>query len=267
MAQPSPAELLRYAVDLVREGGALAHGYFKKRETLTVSDKGLQDVFSEADVNTELLIRGRLQRDFPGDAFLGEETGISEYAPDQGIWVLDPIDGTQPFVSGMTAWCVSLAYVRGGELQLGVVYAPARDELFAGGLGLPATLNGNPVQPNSSRTIRRGLVGIGHSPRVPPARFLAVFGPFLEAGGMFHREGSGALAICYVACGRLLGFIETHINSWDCLGGLAVVHAAGLRSNDFLAGDALRKGGPLIVGSEPVYAELEAIFRKASGRS
>jgi len=265
MPRPSTAELHRYAIDLAREAGALAYGYFRRRHTLTINDKGLQDMVSEADLNTELLIRERLRRDFPGDAFLGEETGITDHSPGQGIWVVDPIDGTQPFVSGMSAWCVSIAHVRDGKLELGVVNAPARDELFAGGQGIPATLNGKPVTPNPSTTIRKGIVGVGHSPRVPPERFLALFRPFLEAGGMYFREGSGALAICYAACGRLVGFIEAQINSWDCLGALAVAQAAGLRSNDFLAGEGLRKGGPLIVGNEQVYAELEAVHRKSLG--
>jgi len=265
MPRPSTAELLRYAVDLVREAGALAHTYFGRRDTLTIHDKGPQDLASEADLNTELLIRERLRRDYPGDAFLGEETGITEHAPGQGIWVVDPIDGTQPFVSGLSAWCVSIAYVRDGKLELGVVNAPARDEFFAGGLGIPATLNGTVLTPSRSTTVRRGIVGVGHSPRVTPARFLALLRPFLEAGGMYFREGSGALAICYAACGRLQGFIELHINSYDCLGALAVAQAAGLRSNDFLRGEGLRQGGPLIVGNEQVFAELDSFYRQSIG--
>ena len=79
---------------------------------------------------------------------------------------------------------------------------------------------------------------------------------------MFYREGSGALALCYVACGRLNGFIELQINAWDVLGALAVVRAAGLPSNDFLAGDGLRKGNLMIAGTPGVYAELSAIWER-----
>ena len=86
-----------------------------------------------------------------------------------------------------------------------------------------------------------------------------MFGRFIERGGMYYRDGSGALMLCNVAAGRLLGYIEPHINSWDCVGALAVVHAAGLESNDFLANDGLRKGNWLIAGSAEVRAELEAI--------
>lgn len=77
---------------------------------------------------------------------------------------------------------------------------------------------------------------------------------------MFHREGSGALALRDVAAGRLLGYLEPHINSWDCLGAIAVIRAAGLRTSDFLADDGLHKGNSLIAGNERVYPELQAIF-------
>jgi myo-inositol-1(or 4)-monophosphatase len=215
---------------------------------------------SEADVSTELLIRRRLGKHFPNDGFLGEETGASEIEADGGIWVVDPIDGTQPYVSGLSSRCVSIAFVRGGALFFGMVYAPGRGALFAGGVGFAPTLNEAPVGRHAGRSIREGITGVGYSPRVTPAEFLPVLSRLLERGGMFYRDGSGALTLCYVAAGRLIGYIEPHINSWDCLGALAVVQAAGLRTNDFLGGDGLRKGNWLIAGNEPVYAELEAIW-------
>ena len=77
---------------------------------------------------------------------------------------------------------------------------------------------------------------------------------------MFYRNGSGALALCYLADGRLVGYIEPHLNSWDCLGAVAVIQAAGLQVNDFLANDGLRKGNPIIAGNSSVYAELLEIY-------
>ena len=77
---------------------------------------------------------------------------------------------------------------------------------------------------------------------------------------MFYRDGSGALVLAYVAAGRLIGYIEPHINSWDCLGALAVIEAAGGVSNDFLAGDGLWSGAPLVAASPELYPELAAIW-------
>eukprot|EP01037_Dinobryon_pediforme_P013491 gene13491-13604_t len=252
-----------FACALIRDAGDLAHGYFKGRDSLTIKSKGAQDVVSEADLNTELLIRGRLETYFPDDAFLGEETGLSSFKDGQGIWVVDPIDGTQPFVSGMSSWCVSIAFVQNNQLQFGMVYAPERNELFAGGVEFAATLNGEPMQRHAGTSIKDGIVGMGYSMRVPPETFLPMFERFVKSGGMFYRDGSGALTLCYVASGRLLGYIEYHINSWDCLGAIAVIHATGLKTNDFLANDGLRTGNHLIAGNETVYAELEAIYNAA----
>ncbi|HZZ61186.1 MAG TPA: inositol monophosphatase [Roseiarcus sp.] len=252
----------RYALSLqlIREAGEFAHDYFRRRESLTIKSKGLQDMASEADLNTELLIRDRLAAAFPEDGFLGEETGDAGLAPGHGLWVVDPIDGTQPFISGLSGWCVSIAFVFDNELKFGMVYAPARGELFAGGQGYPATLNGSEVGRHPGRAITDGLVGVGYSPRVAPDAFLPIFGRLLKTGGMFYREGSGALTLCYVACGRLVGYIEPHINSWDCLGALAVTRAAGLRTNDFLADNGLHAGNRLVAGNDEIYAVLEEVY-------
>ena len=260
MEKSELASRYSFALQLISEAGDLAHGYFRRRGSLTIKSKGLQDMASEADVDTEMLIKRRLAAAYPEDAFPGEETGKTELAPGRGLWVVDPIDGTQPFISGLSSWCVSIAFVLDAELKFGMVYAPARDELFAGGEGFPATLNGAPVEPRPAAAISEGIVGVGYSRRTPTDQYLQILGRFLKAGGMFYRDGSGALGLCYVACGRLIGFIEAHLNSWDCLGALAVVHAAGLKTNDFFVNDGLRVGNPLIVGNEEIYAALEQVF-------
>ncbi len=261
MAAPDFAARYDFGLGLIREAGALALGYFRRLGTLTVTSKGVQDMASEADVEVERMIRGRLAAAFPEDAFLGEESGRTAYAPGRGIWVVDPIDGTQPFVNGMTSWCVSIAFVEGGRVRMGFVNSPARDELFAGAIGRKATLNGEAIAVRKARGVQEGMLAVGYSPRVGPAEFLPAFERILAAGGMFYRDGSGALALCYVACGRLIGYVEPHINSWDCLGALAVIEAAGGVSNDFLAGEGLWRGAPLVAGSPEIYPALDALWR------
>ena len=255
------SERYDFARSLVAEAGTLAHNHFNNRDRLNITSKGLQDMASQADLETELLIRHRIAEAFPQDAFLGEETGATALSPGQGIWVVDPIDGTQPFISGLTAWCISIAYVVDSEVQFGLVFAPARDELFCGGIGIPATLNGKIIVGNRAKSLADGIVAVGFSPRLGANTFVPLFAAILAAGGVFYREGSGALALCYVAAGRLNGFIEQHINSWDCLGAIAVLQAAGLQTSDFLADDGLIKGGHLIAGNASVYGQLDKIYR------
>jgi len=248
------------AHELILEAGALALRYFERVGTLRVNSKGARDVVTEADVAVEELIRQRLAARFPGDAFVGEETARTAPADGQGVWVVDPIDGTQPFVSGMPGWCVSIAFAAGGRVEFGFVYSPAQDELFGGGRDRPATLNGTPVRLHPGERLSDGIVAVGYSPRIGPRDILPVFERLLTAGGTYFRNGSGALGLCYVACGRLLGYVEPHINSWDCLGGVAAVLAAGGRTNDYLAGDALLAGNRLVAGPPAVFDALAAVL-------
>jgi len=254
------ASRLAFAQDLIREAGALAAGYFAQLDSLVVEKKGARDMLSEADLATEKLIRDKLAAAFPTDGFLGEESGSAAIDSTSGVWVVDPIDGTQPFISGLPNWCVSIAYVRDGRVEIGLVFDPTGGELFAARRGRPATLNGRPIRPHAGRALTDGIVSIGYSPRVAPSRILPVLQRLLEQGGMFHRNGSGALSLCYVACGRLLGYVEPHINSWDCLAAIAVIEGAGGRTNDFLAGDALLRGNRIVAGPPAVFDQLAALL-------
>jgi myo-inositol-1(or 4)-monophosphatase len=247
-----------FGLALVQEAGALALSYFQRLGELTIKSKGPQDVVSEADVNVEHLIKDKLKIAFPDDGFMGEETGRDALGNSDCIWVVDPIDGTQPFVSGMSSWCVSIALVVKGEVAMGFVFAPARQELFAGFNG-QATLNGKPIHVRDVNSVKNGITAIGYSPRVLPEKFLPFFGDIIKAGATFAREGSGALALCYVACGRLIGYAELHINSWDCLGALAVIYGAGGISSDYLKDDGLWQGNALIAGHPHLLPQLRAL--------
>jgi myo-inositol-1(or 4)-monophosphatase len=251
----------------IREAGRLAAGYAVRLAELEVRSKGVQDVVTEADLQVELLLRRRLLDAFPDDAFYGEETGLDELEGRDGIWVVDPIDGTQPFVSGMASWCISVGFVRGGEPDFGLVLAPAPGELFAGGRHRPATLNGRLISTHPGTTLTDGIVAIGYSPRIGADDILPVFDRLLRSGGTYYRNGSGALMLCDVAAGRLLGYVEPHINAYDCLAGIAIVQAAGGRTNDYLGGpDAMLQGNRIVAGPPQIYDELERVLGEFASR-
>ena len=248
------------AKSVILEAGALASSYFSRIGTLTVKSKGAHDLVSEADLNTELLIRDSFAKYFPGDAFLGEESGLSSFEEGQGVWVVDPIDGTQPFLNDMAMWCVSIAYVVDGKLEFGLIYDPTRNELFAGGKRFPATLNDRPIATHPGRDLSTGLVSLGFSARSPHEFLFSSLTKLLAHRGMFFRNGSGALSLAYVAAGRLLGHVEPHMNSWDCLGALAIIEAAGGRANEFLVGDALLRGNRVVAGTAAVFEQLGSLL-------
>ena len=248
---------LAAACAVAREAGALALRRFRGRDRLAIERKGPQDLVSEADREVEALIRGRLATLFPADGFLGEEGG---HAPaGAATWVVDPIDGTWCFVNGIASWCVSLARVRERRIELGVIYDPCAGELFAARAGGGATLDGTPIRVAEARTLADGTVSVGFSHRSRPAEVAPIFGRLLAAGGMYHRHGSGALGLAWTACGRLIGYIEPHMNSWDALAGLLLVEEAGGRVAEFLGGDGLVRGNRVLAAAPAIFPLLEEL--------
>jgi myo-inositol-1(or 4)-monophosphatase len=240
----------------VLAGGRLARRHFANLDTLQVDAKGPQDHASAADREVEQFIISLLSKAFPSDGFFGEEGG-GEARDD--LWVIDPIDGTTNFVHGLPTYCVSLAYMRGGDVVLGMIYDPTADELFAARRGRGAACNDSPIQVSRRTRISDALVGIGFSYRRPVRPFVEAAERLLGAHCEFRRAGSGALAMAHVACGRLDGYWEQHINSWDVLAGILLVREAGGWTNDFLAGNALLEGNPILACTPALREPLRAL--------
>ena len=240
---------------IAREAGALALQYFRRSVGLEVRIKGPQDIVSNADHDVEKLIRNRIEGLFPGDGFLGEESGSTAVDGDlPGLWVVDPIDGSACFVNSIPVWCVSIAFVVGCEIEIGVIYDPNANEMFASRHGSGAHLNGEQIRAGAQTRFDEGTVGIGYSTRTEPKPAVQAIERLLAAGGMYQRNGSGALMLAYVAAGRLLGYYEAHINAWDCLAGIVLVREAGGWTNDFLSGDGLTHGNA-VAASVPGLAD------------
>jgi myo-inositol-1(or 4)-monophosphatase len=242
---------LSAAQDVARSAGRSALAFYRDRSTLAVIDKGIQDRVTEADRAIESEIQRYLANRFPEDGFLGEEAGPSEnvVGSQTGIWVVDPIDGTDCFVFGIPSWCISIAWLYRERIGVGVVYDPIHDEMFVAAEGRGATLNGRKISVADATDAKSGLVGIGYSSRVTPDEMLGAIRRLTDTGGMFHRCGSGALSLAWVAAGRLIGYFEPHMNAWDCLAGLLLVREAGGWTNDFLADGGLAHGNPALAAA------------------
>lgn len=250
----------KLAQDIAHEAAALALGYFNQRETLVVETKrDPQDVVSIADREVEQLIRDRVANSFADDGFLGEEYGLN--AGSSGFtWVVDPIDGTSPFVNGMPNWCVSIAVLKDGEPVIGVIKAPCFDELYASAKGLGATLNGKTLSLDPSRNMRNSVTGIGANNYVTPQVVAKIVEDLLEAGGTFIRNGSGALMIAYVAAGRLVGYYEPYMHAWDCMAGFCLVREAGGYTHPFpTQGEQLTKGSKVFVAAPGAVDDLKKV--------
>jgi myo-inositol-1(or 4)-monophosphatase len=262
LADAATLERYAYARHIIGQAGEIALGMFQRRTELVIEEKGLQDMVSIADRMVEDFLRAQIAERFPEDAVVGEERGGGA-SDARCVWVIDPIDGTACFVNGMLAWCVSIGVLVDGQPAIGAVYDPNADELFHACLGQGAHVTAKAgetrLRVNDVASLQGGVLGVGFSHRVGTDTFLPFLLDVLEEGGMFIRNGSGALMIAYVAAGRLIGYFEPHINSWDCLAGIVLVNEAGGRCNDFLADNGLEKGNPILVGGPRLYPQLAAL--------
>lgn len=242
------------AAAVAREAGALARRSFRARTRAQRPEfKGPQDVVTATDAEAETLIRQRLRSTFPGDSFFGEEGGG---AFGTEVWVVDPIDGTANFARGIPHFAVSIAFVRGGITQIGVVYDVMQDELYAAARGCGATIDGQPVRTSGIADIGHATVEAGWSPRLPPEPYAALVLRLKNAGANVRRGGSGTLGLAYVADGRIDAYCELHINAWDALAGLLLVEESGGWTNDFLAEGGLTQGNPVLACTPELSAGL-----------
>ncbi|KNG93944.1 inositol monophosphatase family protein [Pseudaestuariivita atlantica] len=253
-----------FAEEVCHAAGERALAYFRDRENLKVDSKGAQDWVSEADKAVEVFIRDEISAAWPEDGVFGEEHGARSGT--SGFdWVIDPIDGTTNFVNGIPAWTIVLAGVTGGTTRIGVIRDPNVDETYAAERGAGATLNGKALSVAAGVPLDAGTVSVGYSNRVEAAHILPVIADLIERGAMYHRNASGALSLAYVAAGRLLGYVEEHMNAWDCLAGQLMIAEAGGRVEDQDAQEMIRRGGRVVVGTPDVFPELVGICDRAWG--
>jgi myo-inositol-1(or 4)-monophosphatase len=247
------------ALRIATEAGDLAFRHWRRRDALAVEVKAnRQDMVSEADRGVERAIREAVAAEFPADGFLGEEYGLTEGASGY-TWVIDPIDGTAPFLAGQPNWCVALALRHGNRTVSGVITMPVTGETFAAEAGRGATLNGEVLRIPHGLGLQDGMVGVGASHRTAPETVAGVITGLLQRGGMFFRNGTGAGMLAYVAAGRLIGYYEPHMHAWDCLGGLLIVEEAGGRVAPFCPDGEITRGDRVLAAGPDTWAELSLV--------
>ncbi len=251
---------LGLARELLREAGARARRMAGRRAELAVARKGPQDFVTALDREIEALVRGELARAFPDDAFLGEEEGGRAAGR---AWILDPIDGTANFLRGIPYWSITLALVEAGRPVAGWVYDPLHDELFEARAGEGAFRDGTPIRTSAATVPGEACIGLSHTFRVPKTAYLALLEGLLDAGFDHRRPGSAALALAYVADGRLEGTVFLSANVWDVLGGMLLVREAGGVTTPFDAFGPEPAPAPVFAAAPAIAPVLEAVVVRA----
>jgi myo-inositol-1(or 4)-monophosphatase len=207
-------------------------------EKLQVDHKGRYDLVTDVDRKCEEVVTGILEQAFPTIGILAEESTHKDTGSGE-TWIIDPLDGTTNYASGYPAFCTNIALQRDGEIVLGVVYEPLRDELFEAVRKKGARRNGDPVRVSNTEDLSQALLATGfpydrcEQPQTNLDRFCALT---MRTRGV-RRGGSASLDLCYTACGRLDGYWEIRLQPWDVCAGALIVSEAGGRISNLAGGD------------------------------
>jgi len=243
---------------IIVDAGETALRFFQSRKPGEYALKGHQDILTEADTFVEKQVLTALSGAFPNDLILGEESA-SQPASAESLWVVDPIDGTANFARGIPHFCVCMAWVRQGVTELGAIYNPVSQELYLARRGHYALKNGQPLRCTAITDPQRAAVELGWSSRHSQNHYLKVQASLLNLGTSVRRGGSGALALAWVAEGRTDGYLEIHMNAWDCLAGLLLVReAGGLTGVVPESAEGIFSGLPVLAAAPGIAAELAA---------
>lgn len=260
-------EFANEASEIARDAGALLREFYDRG--VATEYKGDVDLVTEADRSSEKLIRERLATVFPDHGIYGEE-GTREGLDREFRWYVDPLDGTTNFAHGFPAFCVvlgcehrpaGLAPDADGEMVSGVIYDPLRNDLFQAEKGRGAWLNGRRISVSEIASMQESLTATGFPSKKrhqsPNVHFY--YEVTLRSHGV-RRAGSAALDLAYVACGRLDGFWEFHLNPWDTSAGVLLVREAGGMVTHFDGGTWTLDSRETLATNGRIASEMSGLF-------
>jgi len=249
---------LQTSVEIAREAGALLSKYFERRVTFEL--KGEHDLVTEADRASEQLVIERLSAHFPSHSIVAEEggghTGSSEYC-----WYVDRLDGTTNFAHGFPMYNITMALEQSGELIAGVIFDPEHNEMFTAERGSGAYLNNRRIRVSKVNRLENTLVATGFPSKKRHENVNIHF--YYQLAMLTHgvrRAGSAALDLAYVASGRLDGFWEFGLNSWDMAAGILLIAEAGGKCSDMKGGPVSLRGPHLLADNGLVHQQIVDLF-------
>ncbi len=260
-------KLISDAISFVKEGGAIAMEYFRKDFTIQNKDHARFDPVTEADRNIEWKIRSLILENYPDDNILGEEYGKKQ-GNSNLTWVIDPIDGTKAFISGIPTWGILLSIVSSGKAILGVIFQPFSEEIFVGGFGeafLTSSFRANvkkPVKVRKCESLEKAIVATSY-PRSPVKNWQTNLETVL-GNSRLDRYGLDCYAYALLAHGQLDAVVEFGLEEYDIRAPEALIlGAGGIITN--LNGSYPLSGGDIVAsGDERVHSQILNIFGKSN---
>jgi myo-inositol-1(or 4)-monophosphatase len=242
-----------------KAGLLLKRGLGQKRQ---VDYKGAVNLVTEMDIISERVIVSEIRKRYPNHSLLAEEkTRVQENSAYR--WIIDPLDGTTNYAHGFPIFSVSIALEKQGEVILGVVYDPTREELFVAKKEKGARLNGRSIHVTSTPALSKSLLATGfpYDLRESPVDNFDHFRNFALRVHAVRRPGSAALDLCYVAAGRFDGFWEMKLGPWDFAAGSLMVREAGGEITDFLGKRLDLDGQHVLASNGKIHREMIKVLK------
>lgn len=257
MTQLPLASLETAVCELARQVAVFQRQELAVFERSSIEHKGVHDLVSYVDRESEKQLVAGLQRLLPEAGFITEEGTVAQ--EDKALhWIIDPLDGTTNFTHGLPFFSISVALAAGDELLVGVVYESNRDECFSAHQGGGARLNGKTIRVSEVPVLDQALLATGFPyyafDRIE--NYLDVLRYFMQHTQGMRRLGSAALDLAYVACGRFEGYFEYNLNSYDVAAGALLVAEAGGTVTDFKGGNSYLFGREILAANSHVYNQM-----------
>jgi myo-inositol-1(or 4)-monophosphatase len=248
--------MLTTAVKAARRAGSVINRASLDLDGFAVSQKRHNDFVTEVDQAAEAAVIDIIAKAYPDHAILAEESGArgdSEY-----VWIIDPLDGTTNFIHGFPQYAVSIALQHRGVVTQGVVFDPTRNELFTASRGRGAFMNDKRIRVSRRTKLQDALIGTGFPFRDQRHLddYLATFRALTQQTAGIRRPGAAALDLAYVAMGRLDGFWESGLSSWDAAAGSLLILEAGGLVSDFQGEGGYLDSGNIVAGTPKIFPQL-----------
>lgn len=250
--------MVNTAINAARQAGTIIMRAYDDKNRLTIASKGLNDYVTQVDKAAENIIIKVLQEAYPEHSIIAEESGEYMKNNSKYTWIIDPLDGTLNFINGFGHFCVSIGLMVNNSIEHGVIYDPIRNELFTASKGCGASVDSKRIRVNKASSINNAFLATGFPVRQPEQldSYLKTFTPILKQSADIRIAGSAALSLAYVAAGRLDGYFESGLKSWDLAAGSLMVLEAGGYVGDYAGGENYLTTGNIIAGNMKIYKNL-----------
>ncbi len=254
---------LNIMIKAARKAGRSLVKDFREVEQLQVSVKGAGDFVSRADIAAEKILKDELMGARPTYGWCAEESAEEEGTDPTRRWIVDPLDGTTNFLHGLPHWAVSIALEHKGQVVAGVVFDPAKDEMFFAEKGAGSWMNDSRLRVSGRSHMIEAIfaTGLPFAGRADLPDTLKDLGRLLPACAGVRRWGAAALDLAYVAAGRYDGFWERRLQPWDIAAGVIIAREAGALLEPLNKTDDLLASGNVVCANEALFTGFAKIIR------